>query len=60
MRFEYATTEGALRIRHSSGGYQINARPTPYSPSDDGWELKSSVVHQDRVLWFWRRKVEAK
>lgn len=55
--FEYKTTSGSLTDINEDRLESLED-PDPVSPKGDGWELVSSAVHRDRVLWFWRRRCD--
>ncbi len=59
---QYATT-GALLVDKESG-YSITLDVThvadPIPPDNTStWDLKGSIEHNGRVLWFWQRDVES-
>lgn len=59
---QYATT-GALLVDKESGycvTLDINQISDPIPPDNTStWDLKGSIEHNDRVLWFWQRDVES-
>lgn len=53
--YEYRTTEGSFGYDESANIYEPTDDPEP--PEGNGWKMCGAAASDQRLFWFWRRKV---